>query len=100
MLLIRSLLPEKRTPKQSFVGYAIFSVCDMVDARFGKKPPENWIGVRINSQRQGIGKKLFSYLLDTYPKHGLSLDVSTDNESAIGFYKKMGLAIREQALFK
>ena len=96
---VNKIIIARKKDTKAIVGYAIFSVCDMVDARFGKKPlPSVYllrIGVRINSQRQGIGKKLFSYLLDTYPKHGLSLDVSTDNESAIVFYKKMGLAIRE-----
>ena len=36
-----------------------------------------------------------SYLLDTYPTHALSLDVSTDNAKAVSFYRKMGLKIQK-----
>ena len=50
--------------------------------------------MRINSQRQGIGRKLLTYLLETYPQHALSLDVSTDNETAVAFYRRMGLKIQ------
>jgi ribosomal protein S18 acetylase RimI-like enzyme len=36
-----------------------------------------------------------TYLLETYPKHALSLDVSTDNSQAVSFYRKMGLKIQK-----
>ena len=36
-----------------------------------------------------------SYLFTTYPEHSLSLDVSTDNDTALKFYRKNGLRIRD-----
>lgn len=78
------ILIARKKNTQAIVGYAIFSVCDLKDLRFGKnRIPSVYllrIGVRINSQRQGIGRKLVTYLFDTYPEHALSLDVSTDND--------------------
>ena len=50
------------------------------------------IGVKALCQGQGIGRKLMEYLFDNYPAH-LSLDVSTDNTKAVGFYKRVGLEI-------
>jgi ribosomal protein S18 acetylase RimI-like enzyme len=50
--------------------------------------------VRIRSWRQGIGKKLLSFLLEAYPQHALSLDVNLDNDRAVAFYKKMGFKIK------
>ena len=52
------------------------------------------IGVRAKCQRQGIGRKLMSYLLNKYPNY-LSLDVSTDNVKAVQFYSRIGLQIVE-----
>ena len=48
------------------------------------------IGVRIKSQKHGIGKKLMNYLFLKYPNH-LSLDVNTDNAKAISFYQRIGM---------
>jgi ribosomal protein S18 acetylase RimI-like enzyme len=91
------ILLAKKSDTQAIVGYAIFSVSEIKDARLGnKRIPSVYllrIGVRINSQRQGIGRKLVTYLLDTYPEHALSLDVSTDNVTAVAFYRRMGLRI-------
>ncbi len=53
------------------------------------------IGVRIKCQRQGIGRKLISFLLLRYPE-GLSLDVNIENEKAIKFYEGIGMARREE----
>lgn len=94
------ILVARKKDTQAIVGYAIFSDCDLLDTRFGpkKRIPSVYllrIGVRINSQRQGIGRKLLSYLLEAYPKHALSLDVSTDNSKAVSFYRKMGLKIQK-----
>ena len=36
-----------------------------------------------------------NYLFENYPEHALSLDVSTDNEKAVKFYRKMSLKIRD-----
>ena len=55
------------------------------------------IGVRAKCQRKGIGRKLLEYLFREYPAH-LSLDVSTDNSKAIGFYHRMGLEIKRTYL--
>ena len=92
------IIVARKQDTQAIVGYAIFSECDLKDARFGKKRiPSVYllrIGVRINSQRQGIGRKLVNYLLETFPTHALSLDVSTDNDNAVAFYRKVGLKIQ------
>jgi hypothetical protein len=49
------ILVARKKDTQAIVGYAIFSVCDLLDTRFGKKRiPSVYllrIGVRINSQR-------------------------------------------------
>ena len=91
------ILVARKKDTGSIVGYAIFSVCDLKDPRFGKKRvPSVYllrIGVRSNSQRQGIGRKLMTWLFDTYPQHALSLDVSTDNTKAVKFYGRVGLKI-------
>ena len=50
------------------------------------------IGVRARCQGQGIGRKLMAFLFETFPAH-LKLDVSTDNQKAIGFYHRIGLEI-------
>ena len=55
------------------------------------------IGVRNKCQRQGIGRKLMTYLFNRYPNH-LSLDVSSDNEKAVQFYHKCGLTLVETYL--
>lgn len=74
-------------------------MADPIDERFGKKKRINSvyllrIGVRLNCQRQGIGKKLMDYLLTNYPTHAMTLDVSTDNDKAVRFYQRVGLQIR------
>jgi ribosomal protein S18 acetylase RimI-like enzyme len=38
-----------------------------------------------------------NYLFEKYPNY-LSLDVSTDNDKAIGFYKRIGLNLVEKYL--
>ena len=92
------ILLARKSDTQAIVGYAIFSVCELKEPRLGNKRIQSVyllrIGVRINSQRQGIGRKLLSYLLETFPEHALSLDVSTDNETAVAFYRRMGLKIQ------
>ena len=79
------------------MGYAIFSVNDQRDARFGKMWIKSCylhrIAVRINSQGQGIGKLMINYLLVNFPEHALSLDVRTDSLYAVNFYKKVGLKV-------
>ena len=90
------ILVARKKETHSIIGYAIFTVNDPKDARFGKRVDSCYllrIGVRINSQRQGVGKMMLNYLMQTYPEHALSLDVSTDNTKAVRFYTKMGLKI-------
>ncbi len=53
------------------------------------------IAVRIQCQRQGIGRKIMKHLLEKYPQ-GLSLDVNAENAKAIRFYKGLGLAQKEE----
>lgn len=55
------------------------------------------IGVRSKCQRLGIGRRIMHYLLAKYPNY-LSLDVSTDNDKAIGFYQRIGLDLTETYL--
>ena len=84
------ILIAKKRDTGAIVGYAIFSVADPKDARFGnKRIPGVYllrIGVRLNCQRQGIGRLLMNFLLTSYPEHALTLDVSTDNDKAVKFY--------------
>lgn len=72
---------------------------DTRDPRFGKKWIKSCyllrIAVRMNSQGQGIGKKMVNYLISNYPEHALSLDVSTDNTNAVEFYKRVGLKVQK-----
>ena len=94
------IIVAKKRDTGAVLGYAIFSVGDPVDTRFGpkKRIPAVYllrIGVRLNCQRQGIGRRLMNYMLTTYPSHALSLDVSTDNETAVRFYQRVGLQIRD-----
>mmetsp|Transcript_9690 Transcript_9690/g.16305 ORF Transcript_9690/g.16305 Transcript_9690/m.16305 type:complete len:104 (-) Transcript_9690:353-664(-) len=92
------ILVARKRDTQSIVGYAIYSVCDQKDPRFNNKRVDSCyllrIGVRINSQRQGIGRKMLGFLLESFPQHALSLDVSTDNYNAVHFYRNMGLRIQ------
>jgi RimJ/RimL family protein N-acetyltransferase len=37
---------------------------------------------------------MMKFLFASFPKHALSLDVSTDNTKAVRFYRKMGLKIQ------
>lgn len=92
------IIVAKKADTGAIVGYAIFSVADVKDQRFGKKKFIDSvyllrIGVRLNCQRQGVGRKLMNYLLTNYPEHALSLDVSTDNDKATRFYQRVGLKV-------
>lgn len=94
------ILVARKKDTQAIVGYAIFSVADLKDERFGrnKRIPGVYllrIGVRFKCQRQGIGKKLMTYLFENYPEHALSLDVNAENTLAIKFYNKCGLRIQK-----
>ena len=85
------ILIARKVDTQAIVGYAIISISDPKEPRLANKKriPQVYllrIGVRVNSQRQGIGRKLMNYLLENYPEHPISLDVSTDNAKAVGFY--------------
>lgn len=94
------ILIARKQDTQAIVGYAIFSVCDLKDQRFGKNKriPSVYllrIGVRIKNQRHGIGRKLMAYLFENYPQHALSLDVNAENTQAVNFYRKNGLRIQK-----
>jgi ribosomal protein S18 acetylase RimI-like enzyme len=91
------ILVARKKDTQAIVGYSIFSCYDSKDPRFGKKRiPCIYllrIGVRMNSQRCGIGRKMMSWLFEHYPEHALSLDVNSESEQAVNFYRKNGLRI-------
>ena len=53
------------------------------------------IGVRTSSQRKGIGRLLINHLLKTY-NGKLELEVSSDNEQAVKFYKNIGLKLASE----
>jgi GNAT superfamily N-acetyltransferase len=56
------------------------------------------IYVRPEVRGQGIGKAMFEYLLDLARKRGcgrMEWSVLNWNESAIGFYKKMGASAQD-----
>jgi ribosomal protein S18 acetylase RimI-like enzyme len=94
------ILIARKKDTQAIVGYGIFSDCDLTDQRFGKKKriPSVYllrIGVRMQCQRQGIGRKLMNYLFENYPEHALSLDVNAENDQAVNFYRKNGLRIQK-----
>jgi len=85
------ILIARKVDTQAIIGYAIISISDPKEPRLGKnkRVPQVYllrIGVRINSQRQGIGRKLMNYILGNYSEHPISLDVSTDNGKALKFY--------------
>mmetsp|Transcript_19246 Transcript_19246/g.29514 ORF Transcript_19246/g.29514 Transcript_19246/m.29514 type:complete len:120 (+) Transcript_19246:22-381(+) len=64
------ILIARKKDTGAILGYSIFAISDPKDERFGKRIQACYllrIGVRINSQRQGIGRKMLSYLLNTYP---------------------------------
>ena len=81
------IVVARKSDTQSIVGYACFLETD--GACYLMR-----IGVRGKCQRQGIGRRLMDYLFEKYPKH-LSLDVSTDNAKAVGFYKRVGLTVTD-----
>ena len=64
------IIARKKTTG-SIMGFAIYSINDLRDDRFGKKWIKSCylhrIAVRINSQGQGIGKKMVNFLFATYP---------------------------------
>ena len=87
---IHKIVVARKVDTQSIVGYACFQ-----ETKDGKGCYLMRIGVRARCQRQGIGRKLMTYLFEKYPMH-MSLDVSTDNEKAVQFYKKCGLELVEK----
>ena len=79
------IVVARKSDTLSIVGYACF--LEMNGGCYLMR-----IGVRNKCQRQGIGRKLMSYLFNRYPNH-LSLDVSSDNAKAVQFYHKCGLTL-------
>jgi ribosomal protein S18 acetylase RimI-like enzyme len=87
---LNKIVVARKSDTQSIVGYACFQ-----ETKDGKGCYLMRIGVRSRCQRQGIGRKLMTYLFEKYPLH-MSLDVSTDNEKAVHFYHKCGLELVEK----
>ena len=84
------IIVARKSDSKSIVGYACYQ--ENKEGCYLMR-----IGVRSKCQRQGIGRKLMSYLFSKYPNH-LSLDISTDNEKAVKFYKRIGLSVVETYL--
>ena len=81
------ILIARKSQTKSIVGYSCY-IKDM-----GSMKGECYlmrIAVRSKCQRQGIGRKMMSYLLEKYP-NSLSLDVNEENYKAINFYNGLGL---------
>lgn len=62
------IIVARKTDTKAIVGYAIYTIADPIDLRYGKKKrvPQVYllrIGVRLNCQRMGIGKKLMDFIL-------------------------------------
>lgn len=91
------ILIARKKDTQAIIGYAIFANYEQKDERMNnKRIPTVYlmrIAVRVGSQRNGIGRKMMGYFEENFPKHALSLDVSTDNLSAVSFYRRNGLKI-------
>lgn len=82
---------------QQPVGFASFSTTET---------PGIWklhkLYVIVRQQKTGAGKALLRHVLDAVRKAGgnqLILQVNRQNENAIGFYKRMGFYIEQQADF-
>lgn len=106
---VNKMIVAKKADTQAIVGYAAFLVQDppkkemqrqiQEQRKAGIKKPKTTQGcylmrIAVNSkcQGQGIGFKLMEYLFVNYTAH-LELDVSTDNNKAVGFYKRIGLEL-------
>lgn len=79
------------------VGFAAFSPSET---------PGTWklhkLYVIVQQQKTGAGKALLQHVLDAVRRAGgnhVILQVNRQNENAIGFYKRMGFSIEQQADF-
>ena len=77
---VNLIIVAKKADTSAIVGYAAFLI-----THEGKGCYLMRIAVRSRCQRQGIGRHIMSWLLSNHPA-SLELDVSTDNDNAIGFY--------------
>lgn len=84
---VNKIIVAKRVETGAIVGYAaFFSTHDERGSYLMR------IAVRPRCQGGGIGRKLVTWMLQNYPEH-LELDVSSDNERAVGFYQRIGLVV-------
>lgn len=77
---VNRLIVARKEDTGAIVGYAAFLI-----TLKGKGCYLMRIAVRSKCQRHGIGRLLVNWLQANYPAQ-LELDVSTDNDRAIGFY--------------
>ena len=87
---MNKIVVARKTDTGAIVGYAAF-----LPTREGKGSYLMRIAVRPRCQRHGIGRKLVFFLVENYPQH-LELDVSADNQRAIGFYERIGLVVAKR----
>ena len=81
---VNRLVIARKSDTHAIVGYAAYLSNERDNSIYLMR-----IAVRAKCQRHGIGKLLLNHLTQLAQK--VSLDVSTDNSRAIGFYTKMGL---------
>merc|ERR1739844_804084 len=105
---VNKIIVARKKDSRAIVGYAAILVEDAskeyvakqrkIQKKHNIQVPKGCylmrIGVRARCQGQGIGRKLMAFLFETFPAH-LKLDVSSDNEKAIGFYHRIGLEIEQ-----
>lgn len=84
---VNKLIVARKADSRSIVGYACFIANEKNTGCYLMR-----IAVRSRCQRQGIGRVLMEFMFNNFPD-SLALDVSSDNEKAISFYKRVGLIV-------
>jgi len=87
---VNRVIVARKADSGAIVGYAAF-----MPTHDNKGSYLMRIAVRPRCQGSGIGRKLINWLMQNYPQH-LELDVSSDNERAIGFYHRIGLVVAKE----
>ncbi len=61
-----------------------------------------WMGVKLDAQKNGVGRKLFKALVRRFKKDGVNMlmaDTSPENEKAIRFFDKNGFTQKEKHVY-
>jgi len=89
------ILVAKRMSTGAILGYAVYTLGDLTDARIENQRVKSCylhrIAVREHNQGLGLGTRLMSKILASHPEHALSCDVRCDNADAQRFFQKFGL---------